>query len=107
MAPRKDVSGAAHVGGQLIHLVVGSVEHALAQRLVTQIAFDELICGRIAELRVLEVDAEHPVPLMLEPPHQMVPIKPPAPHTKAVFLAVIRHTFLLCRSGHPSCPRRS
>ena len=56
----ENVSGSAHVGGELVNLVEAAVDCSAGRLTLSQIALDEIIGLRLAEARILEVDASHP-----------------------------------------------
>jgi hypothetical protein len=63
----EDVPGAAHVGGELIHLVEAPVHDPPAQILLAQIADDEIVGNGFPELGKLQIHAPHPVAFILQP----------------------------------------
>ena len=73
MIAGEDITGAAHIGGELIHEIKRAVDYRGADLLVPEITYDEFICGSLRKLGILEVDPAHPASFGPEPSHEMAP----------------------------------
>jgi hypothetical protein len=69
----KDVTGTAHIGGELINLIKAAVDDSAAESGIPQIANDEIIGFALRELMKLQVDTPHPIPITLQPFYQVAP----------------------------------
>ena len=70
MISGKDIAGAAHIGGKLIHLV-DAVEHLAREDRIAQIAAKKLIGRGRAKFVLFDIDAAHPKPLGAQPLDQV------------------------------------
>jgi hypothetical protein len=73
---REDITSAAHVGGQLIHLV-DAFHNMLDNAGIPEISHDEFVRGRRGVLVPFEIDGAHPIALAFQPPHKMTADKSP------------------------------
>jgi len=62
----KQVAGAAHIGRQLIYLIVPMSNKLPYEPLVAQIADDKFVGRALAKLGLLEVYRDHSVPFALQ-----------------------------------------
>ena len=69
----EDVTGAAHIGGQLIDLVEAAVDGFTAHGRVAQVADDEVIGHGFAEARILQVHAAHPKAFLFQSLNEVAP----------------------------------
>ena len=67
----EDVTRAAHVGGQLIHLVKPAIDHRAHERLIPQVTNSEIVCVSLMKLGKLHIDTAYPKPFLLETRYQM------------------------------------
>jgi hypothetical protein len=63
--------GAAHVRGELVHLVESLIDNSPAVFLFAKVGKHEIVGLRFTEFRKLEIDAPDPKSLSLQPTHQM------------------------------------
>src|SRR3984957_10206756 len=67
MLAREDVTGAAHVGGELVDFVEFAIDDGRTNGLLAQIAHDEIVGFGFRELRKFEIDAADPEAFALKP----------------------------------------
>ena len=79
VVPAEHVLRPSHVGGKLVNLVEPAVERRPAGRRVPEVPQQELVRRRRAKLVLLDVHPADPVPLQLEPLHQVAPDEAPCP----------------------------
>src|SRR5262249_24880836 len=67
------ITGSAHVGSKLVHLVVGLAAKHIAHLVwITQVRAQEVVGIDVGKLGKLAIGAANPAAVTLEPPHQMV-----------------------------------
>src|SRR5260370_38948616 len=71
MLAGKDVTGAAHIRGELINLIKAAVDDSAAESGIPQIADDEIIGFALREFMKLQVDTPDPVSIALQPFYQV------------------------------------
>jgi hypothetical protein len=71
MLTSKDVTGATHIGCQLINLIEAAVDDCTAKALVPQVADYKIISLGLREFVKFQVHATHPETVTLEPFDQM------------------------------------
>jgi hypothetical protein len=79
MLTGEDIAGAAHVRGQLIHLVEATIDDAATELGVAQVTDHEIIGLRLGVGVVFEIDAADPEAFALQRFTRWPPMKPPAP----------------------------
>src|SRR5271163_4319052 len=71
MLAGKDVTGTAHIRGELINLIKAAVDDGAAESGIPQIADGEIIGFAFREFMKFQVDTPHPVSIALEPFYQV------------------------------------
>src|SRR5260370_24697120 len=67
----EDVTGAAHIRGELINLIKAAVDDSAGESGIPQIADDKIIGFALREFMKLQVDTPHPVSIALQPFYQV------------------------------------
>ena len=70
MLARENVSGSAHVGGELVDFV-DAVDHGLCKVLLAEIADYEFVGGRFGMLVAFDVHGANPITFAFQPFHKM------------------------------------
>jgi hypothetical protein len=97
MLTSKDVTGATHIGCQLINLIEAAVDDCTAKTLVPQIADYKIIRFSFREFVKFQVHAAHPEPVTLEPFDQMAADESTSPTDQRT----LRHKILSFRPEAP------
>jgi hypothetical protein len=72
----KDVSGAAHVCGQLIYLVEFPVDHLAAKERISKVTKHEIISLYFPEFGKFQIDTTDPKPIAFQPVNDVAANKP-------------------------------
>src|ERR1700740_2386217 len=95
MLTGKDVTGATHIGCQLINLIEAAVHDCTAIALVPQVADYKIISFGLREFVKFQVHTTHPETVTLEPFDQMAADKSARPTDQRTF----------CHQVRSFCPR--
>ena len=87
MLARENVASAAHIGRHLIDFVEAPIDDGAAETLLAQITDDKIISFRLEVFMEFEINSAYPKSIAFQPAYRCPPMNPPAPQTRADFIA--------------------